>query len=234
MRFRVVLVSVGCLLLVLPAARVSGEPRREITVRWYNGFGLSLPELSLSQQTARDILRHAGFEPVWRTCRAPKGPSHSVADRCDDTLHATELVVRLVAVPRPFRTRAAWLDSLGDALVDLRAGTGTLATVFADHVAAAADVAGMPHGVLVGRTVAHELGHLLMGSTAHSEDGLMQRDWSVTWLKRGSIVARFSQAEALRMQHGFTVRSHSIADVPFATSASDRTVELVTSAAASR
>lgn len=66
---------------------------------------------------------------------------------------------------------------LGQALIDARAGAGVLATVFIDRVRHLAGGLGIDYRVLLGRAIAHELGHLLLGTSTHGA-GLMREIWS--------------------------------------------------------
>jgi hypothetical protein len=196
---------VGLLLVVTSVASANDNARREITVRWYNAVGVSIGQLSTAQQIARDLLRRAGFEPLWRTCRGARGPSRKASDACNEPLRPNELIVRVVATPPD--ANHEWVDSLGFSYVDTAARAGTLSTVFADHVAVLANAAGMDPGVLLGRAAAHEIGHLLIGGTTHTATGLMQAHWSVASLKRDSTLAwLFSEAATVQMQHGFLAR----------------------------
>ena len=63
-------------------------------------------------------------------------------------------------------------------------GRGTLSTVYVTRVEAMARAAGATADVLLGRVIAHELGHLLIGTARHSSTGLMRAEWSVTELRR--------------------------------------------------
>ena len=56
----------------------------------------------------------------------------------------------------------------GYALVDGEAQGGRLATIFADRVTAAALRLHVNRPTLMGRMLAHELGHLLLGSNSHA------------------------------------------------------------------
>ena len=72
-------------------------------------------------------------------------------------------------------------SSLGSALFD--AGAGVLATVYADRVVSLADRARVDPGRLLGRVIAHELGHLLLSGPTHGPGGLMRPRWSVSEMR---------------------------------------------------
>ena len=68
--------------------------------------------------------------------------------------------------------------SLGYALVALEQGRGTLATIYLDRIRSIARRTGVDAGRLIGRAIAHEIGHLLLGTSRHSAAGLMRARWS--------------------------------------------------------
>jgi len=54
---------------------------------------------------------------------------------------------------------------------------------------------------LLGRAVAHEIGHLLMGTNQHSASGIMRARWSRCDLRRGQPDQwRFMRAEMMAMR----------------------------------
>ena len=59
-----------------------------------------------------------------------------------------------------------------------------LATVYADRVDWMAGRTGVDRHELLGRAIAHEIGHLLMASTAHGVNGLMRPVWSQSEVRR--------------------------------------------------
>jgi hypothetical protein len=54
---------------------------------------------------------------------------------------------------------------------------GWLATVFSDRIDGAATRVGVDPGTLIGRVIAHEVGHLLLGTGYHGQSGVMRADW---------------------------------------------------------
>jgi hypothetical protein len=92
-----------------------------------------------------------------------------------------ELAVRIVRLRAPGGREGV---PLGDALVDTRSGAAVLATVYEDRVARLAAETGADPAVLLGRAIAHELGHLLLASNRHARNGLMRPRWSVDEIRR--------------------------------------------------
>jgi hypothetical protein len=67
---------------------------------------------------------------------------------------------------------------LGLAVIDPRTQVGEMATIFRDQVRRVARRAGVDHGELLGRALAHEVGHLLLRAPGHSDEGLMRAVWT--------------------------------------------------------
>lgn len=198
--------AVVCALLGLIAApRVRAQHGTAfLRVRVYNRFGVASRDLDTARGTATVLLENAGLAVQWRDCQS----ASAVGDRCSDMLAPSEVSIRLVASPPSFGSG----DVLGYSDVDAASRRGTLATVFPDRVMAIASDLRVASATLLGRAMAHEVGHLLLGSDAHSAVGLMRGRWSVG---RPSAPTdwQFSPDEAVHMQEGLIARSSDEAAV---------------------
>jgi hypothetical protein len=93
-------------------------------------------------------------------------------------------------------------DALGDARVDEHTRSGVLATVYVDRVEELARAARVDVGMLLGRALAHELGHLLMGGL-HGVSGLMRPSWTREEVRRNAAADwMFAGGELLAMRAG--------------------------------
>jgi hypothetical protein len=132
---------------------------------------------------------------TWVTCQARSVQSVDPTEcRGDD---AFELVLKVERRPeKRFEN--------GDALVfaSVTPDGSTYATVFHDGVLAVIKRGGpCSESMLLGHAIAHELGHLLLDTPAHSRYGLMTGRWGPAELDRaasGSLL--FSSAEAATMR----------------------------------
>lgn len=108
---------------------------------------------------------------------------------CQKAIHADSLIVRILpAFLRGAATRGSALASrsdtpsadvqLGLAIIDPDTRTGEMATLFFEQVITVAERAGVDPGELLGRALAHEVGHLLLGVPGHSTSGLMRAVWT--------------------------------------------------------
>jgi len=177
---------------LLSTALVAAPLADQVVVRTYNRFGVAPRELATALETAHAILGGAAIDVVWREC----GP-------CEEVPGPRELIVRIMAAPAQGEPA-----SLGYSLVDLQRRNGTLATIFANRVESLATAAACDPGVLLGRTIAHELAHLLIGTTEHSTQGLMRAHWDAFELQRD--LPRdwvLSRNDGTRMRRGLVARA---------------------------
>jgi hypothetical protein len=155
----------------------------EIIVRVYDGTGVREEERRAALAVAASIVSVASVELVWRICDETAAAALAArrAGPCETPLAPGELAVRIVRSRSVDRTREL---PLGDALIDTRAGRGVLATVYIDRVEWMAARTGDSRDRLLGRAIAHELGHLLMATGAHGASGLMRAVWTQSEIRR--------------------------------------------------
>jgi hypothetical protein len=163
-----------------------------LSIRIYDSLHSGAATLASARAVAAAILAEGGVSAVtWRDCSV--GCAEPVQDR--------ELLVRIVRAPADGST-----GSLGCAVIDLRRGAGTLATIYGDRVRLVAARTGVVEATLLGRAIAHEIGHLLLGTSQHATSGLMRAEWSDRELRNnlaadwtfGRLEVRKEKEEGLR------------------------------------
>jgi hypothetical protein len=183
--------------LVIACAPVAGEAVTTgvaITVRVYDAAGLEPIRTATALAVAEAALASASVDLTWEQCLGG-------GSRCGAPMGRADLAVRLVRVPVAPGFRGSL--PLGDALVDPHAGTGVLATIYIDRVEWLAAVSGGDAPTLLGRAIAHEIGHLLLASSAHSSRGLMRAVWSrdeIRHDRRTDWAFTASDIEAIRLR----------------------------------
>jgi hypothetical protein len=132
------------------------------------------------------IFREAGIRLTCLEC--------SAGCRVDDP---SVLVLRIVGQPA---SESVSPNALGFAVA--QQGDSTYASVFRDRLLAMVGRGGpYSEAELLGHAMAHELGHLLLGTPAHSRYGLMAGRWRASDLDRASVgFLLFSPAEAAIMR----------------------------------
>jgi hypothetical protein len=185
-------------MLIVPGVlsiEAAAPPEDTVAVRTYNYASVSLEQLGLARSEATQIFKRSRISIEWADCRVPGAVSGSA---CTDPLLARrDLMLRLMDRP-PSDDRFV---ALGESMLDHGERRGVLMTIDMWTVRAIADRAGMPMPTLLGRAIAHEIGHLLLGSGTHPRIGLMRARWSNDEL-RGLKPAHwgFSTREAAQMR----------------------------------
>jgi hypothetical protein len=173
-----------------------------IRVWVFNAARVDEPTLSVALDRAGLIFRDAGIRLSWLRCSTgSKSSVNSARCRSDD---AAVLILRIVPrSPNEFVSR----NALGFAVTIH--GNSTYATVFRDRVLALAQSGRYSEALLLGHAIAHEVGHLLLNTSAHARSGLMAARWRDTELDRAAFgLLLFSPAEASCMRAEVLRRSN--------------------------
>jgi len=152
---------------LLAGAAVTTLP---LVVRTYDVTGVAPRTLERAEASAAVTLAAAGIRPIWRPCHA---------SLCTNRPKPHEIEVRIVKA-----TARSEPGVLGSAMVDVVEHAGTLATIYIDRVDALAARTGIDRGELLGRAVAHEIGHLVLGTSEHAPFGLMRATWTAEEIHR--------------------------------------------------
>ena len=177
--------------LLIPAPAQSAPPARvEVVARIYNTARVATPIADVALATAARLMTAGAIDVAWRNC--------DVLNACT-TVPVREFVIRLV------RSRETATDGsplvLGEASIDVSQRAGVLATIYMDRIERMAALSDADTASLLGRAIAHELGHLLLATNAHSSSGLMRAQWTSKEIRENLatdwILAR-KDAEAIR------------------------------------
>jgi hypothetical protein len=159
----------------------------KISIRVYNMARVPGGVLAEAEAEVARIFLEVGARVEWLECPCAQNPS------------SADLMLRII--PQLFGSVRADFreDHLGFA--PSSEDGGVLATIFFHRVEALTK--GRATAPLLGNAIAHELGHLLLGSNAHSATGIMQAHWNRELLKlanRGLLRFTPEQAALLRVR----------------------------------
>jgi hypothetical protein len=200
--------TIGLILIAWPACgqaggTSAGSPRVKaqpvITIAVYNYAHVGRLELKDAEREAAELLAAAGERIVWlefsgKNRLAQASPNNLAADLFLRILKAS-------AIRRVRRISAA--DVMGEAIVAPGSESlvpGRFANLFYDRVQHVSALWGLFSGQILGDAIAHELGHLLLGS-GHSPEGIMKGHWTLQDLRIASHGGLpFSQAQAVLLQ----------------------------------
>ena len=141
-------------------------PPDVVSVRVYRSTRITAAALRAALAVAKETFAAASIQVVWTVCEP---------DQCHTPPSPDDRMLRLVRLQNG---QPHDRICLGDALIDPQSHTAVLATVYVDRVDDLARRLDVDHQTLLGRTIAHEIGHLLLASNAHSASGLMREVWS--------------------------------------------------------
>jgi hypothetical protein len=137
-------------------------------------------------------LAEAGLKTVWLDC--PIVPLNSPQNPCPEPINDGDIRLRILSVPAP--------NSLPDTVFGF-AIAPTLATVYSESAFRFSkdDEGEYEAPAILGCAIAHEIGHLLLGSNKHSVSGVMCARWERKHVRQAQMGAMvFSPDQARLMQ----------------------------------
>ncbi|HEV2400319.1 MAG TPA: hypothetical protein VGS27_25500 [Candidatus Sulfotelmatobacter sp.] len=163
-----------------------------ITIQVYSEVALSDKVLSQAEGEGMRIFQRAKVSTVWVNCDAFLASTDS---RCHEAPDRKHLVLRIVP------------KALGGAesifgVAFLAENGGVYADVFFDSIATLHRDCGASIGRVLGHVMAHEVGHLLLGSNSHSSVGIMSPKWHREQLLRVGMGTLFFSSEDTRTMRG--------------------------------
>lgn len=121
------------------------------------------------------ILNAAGVDLGWVECEAGGKPLNVA--KCAEPARGLRVTVQLVAGKSPKNPRMT-----GVAIIDK--SSAPFALLYVERIAQLARDANWGLGDLLGHAVAHELGHILLGTSGHTSAGIMRARWESEELRR--------------------------------------------------
>jgi hypothetical protein len=196
----------------LSVPRLGAQPPAtglKIEVEVYNYSTASAERLAPAEQETARILERIGVATTWLDCPLT---SHEMLRNTACALPGplTRFTLRLLSNSMAEK-QGAGSDIFGSALLPANA-FGERADVYADRARKLAG--GREFEVVLGRVIAHELGHLLFGRNAHSTAGIMQARWREQDLRLSRQAAMlFLPREAKRIRAQVLARAGSAHEI---------------------
>ena len=166
-------VTFATILLAAPPARAA-DP--QVVIRVYDMTTARAATRAAALRAAAQALASAGIGVDWRDC-SRGGAAHP----CRRARGVGDLVVRIM--PTGAQSPAASAE-LGSAPIDPSGRPTVIATVYYDVVQRVSGRTGLDADALLGRAIAHEVGHLLLRAPGHGRSGLMRPLWTDAELTR--------------------------------------------------
>jgi hypothetical protein len=157
----------------LGLAMANAGSRPVVTMMVYDYAGVPARVMANAKAFAARSYGAAGVELRWVECPTLQNNSDSFR-RCEEARMDHALSLKIITEPMALAMGSNGFteDTLGIALV-------SSAWVKYERVQEIARVWAVPVYLVLGRTIAHEVGHLLPGESSNSTIGLMQRNFAV-------------------------------------------------------
>jgi len=170
-----------------------------VAIRTYNYAQVSTERLANARATADRIFHDAGISLEWIDCRVPQSESGAA---CTTPLsEGRDLLLRLRDRAQNDSGNTTRIFALGTSMLDRGRGGGVMMTVDVSAIHTVVGPALLEVSAVLGRAIAHEIGHLLLGTPDHPTGGLMRARWSQDELRDLTPSHwRFSSGEAARMR----------------------------------
>ena len=184
------------LVWVFPKSAFGAEPAATTTVLVYNQAGVSRSILAAAEREAGRILDAAGVRIIWVECPM-RSTTASAGGPCLRELNSTDIMLRVLS---PLAHHGLKADVFGFAIGPI------LASVYCDyavHLAVEEEYVECSARSILGCVIAHELGHLLLGSNSHSSAGIMQSPWGEKQVREalnGTLLFTAEQAKRMRAE----------------------------------
>lgn len=177
------------------AQKVSDQPVIRVWIYDYAHVGRT--DLGEAERQAAGIFAGVGVYIAWTVVSQSPGTGKGKAENAD-----ADFFIRIL--PASMARRGNYTaDTMGEAVTGASTGgtsSGRIANVFCDRVEHISLLWGLDLGQILGDAMAHELGHLLLGSQ-HSSQGIMKVPWTLQDLElagRGNLP--FLPAEITALQ----------------------------------
>jgi hypothetical protein len=182
-----------------------------LNVRVFNYAQVSPKTQQPAQEIAAKIFYRTGIETFWLECSLSSEGKYAPSE-CEQPTEPSALVLRLVPVS------AATVARFGNGTLGIAAqpekGTRASASIFYDRVEQLARGGDATRAVILGHAMAHELGHLLLGSNSHAPMGLMRAKWTRQDLQLATIgELLFRRPEARSIRQNVLVRIRNLESI---------------------
>lgn len=178
---------------------------KKLTVALFNDARVPPTVLSGAQEAASYVFAKSGIDIRWMLCgREDESPEERSA--CSQPKFPEHLDMHIVSGCPRLPTSVFGISYLSPE------GIGSQADVFYAKIAAFRQ-SPAELSTLLGYAMAHELGHLLLGTNSHSPTGLMRADWrtkDLTGMAQGGLGFSDEQAQTMKAKLStFALRKES-------------------------
>jgi hypothetical protein len=177
-----------------------------VVVSVYNDAGVPATVLAQAEREAQKIFGRAGVQMFWTNCAPNPAGSETENPDCATFEWPAHLALRIVP-----QTGDSSHEVFGVAFLSGE-GTGCYSDVFYGRIMESPVDRNIGLADILGNVMAHELGHLLLGSNSHAGSGIMKAHWQREELRRVSSGGlEFTKDEGNHMRGRLNARRTELA-----------------------
>jgi hypothetical protein len=179
---------------MMASAKTAAPDTARVTISVFNDAFVSQKALRGAEDVASRVFASADVQIEWMNCgRASETAEEQQA--CAATAFPEHLHIRIIQ-----RSLMQNAPTLGLSYLD-KDGSGCQAEVFYQAVAEVVAQSEVNVATILGNAMAHEVGHLLLGTNSHSAEGIMRAHWNPPDLaaaSKGLLVFSERQKDEIR------------------------------------
>jgi hypothetical protein len=197
---------------LFPGFSILGDPNSKptLTLLVFNYGGFSAKEIRQMGARVSFIMENANIRTNWLDCRPALG-NYKVPALCEQPLGPGDLVLRLLDQAAMPATGISHI-TLAHSFVSEEGGSyGTVFCPIFKQLSGGDKTAKIE---FLGHAIAHEIGHLLLGTQAHTDEGIMRPRWNRLDFSRMKTARGllFSEEEAVKLRGCLWNRQRGIRD----------------------
>ncbi len=174
------------------------EARPSLNVLVYNYSELAQLRLSAAQANAGRAFERAGIDVHWVACPVSGSEVDSAGLCSSEPVDSASVVLRIIT---PARDAGGGSRPILGASIVAADAPSYYSTIYYGSIRQVCLIKGLYEELLVAATMTHELGHLLLGPSAHAGRGIMLGRWNrpdYDRISHGTLAFSSCQAKAIR------------------------------------
>lgn len=165
----------------------------QLRVSVFNSSPISSSTVQRAEGEAGRVLRDVGAEVIWLNC--PQDGQHEASlGVCSEVAFPSHLHLHILRASQDLKASTVGVSFSAED------GQGCYADLFYEPIQKLQEETHATASVILGHAMAHELGHLLLGTNSHSLSGLMRAHWTredLTNASKGNL--QFSREQSLKI-----------------------------------
>lgn len=183
---------------------IAGQP---LIIRVYSPPDVSPATLNEAMHHATRILATTGVDAIWQGGPTGAPESHIVDQNIPTSEQSLRFEARgyiVVVITRGVPPRC-YPDALGYAMPHAQIGANV--TIFYDRIERLTERGRVDPSTALGCAMAHEIGHVLLGSTEHTRKGIMKGVWKERDFRMAPLAAvGFTASERAAIQKRLSIK----------------------------